>query len=428
MNSRLLPKTLPCLLLSGASCAVQPLGAGNAQGRVKAAATVLASAACCWLSVPHVGAPLPILEDPSLHQRELATLQEHYRRALGTTAFAAALDWTQKPVWPPADPLADQDWSCDPRASPLSIWAFSTEADHAVFRAHVDRQKARFAALAAASAREVAERERILAATRAGHGIETQDWDPAPDLDKQELALRVALLLDQLYQPLHRLLEGVCPEVLKDLEAIRALDQGVLKVFQTVTPRLEREKTHNLVLVKILELERERAGRKLEQLKVRRRLCVTEALDDRVGNLERVLRNLGRDLAGALGRAKDLDAASAAVRALMDWPGTAAQADPGADPPRHVPDEEARQPVPVAAMVAAADPGRGRGLRPGIEQRRPVAVPGPSGPRGFDPRSMGKAAAILDPVRSAVARGPGSARSAGITRARTREIHSGLAG
>jgi len=344
MHSRILRSFLPRLLLAGTFCAVPALHAGNVQGRArKAAAVALAVAASHWLFAPDAGGPLPDLEDPSLHQGELGLLQERHGRALRTSSFAAAVGWTRAAVWPPVDPQEDLDWSCPPRPSPLSTWQLGTAENEAAFRAHLDRQKARFAELAEASARNVAERDQALDATRRGYvqAPPGQSFDRA--LQKQELALRVAERLERLYQPIHGLLQDLGPADLVSLDAIRSLDQRLVQVLQGVGPRLERENIHNQVLIKMLEIELERAGRKLERLKVRSRLCVTASLGAQIRTQESALRSLGGDLADARGRMEELDAATAAIRALLDWPWAGTPAGPDAGPPRPFPEEEARQ-------------------------------------------------------------------------------------
>jgi hypothetical protein len=338
MKPRFLRRSTPCLLLSACFCAVQPLAAGNVQGCAKA----VAAAAVLYLAVHQGGfvpeAPLPAVEDPSLHQQELAFLQQRYARALETGAFMAALDRTQRLDAPPEDPLAD--WNCVWQAELFSPGEFGTEDRYATFRAHIDRQKALFATLAEASARKVAERQQALDDLYRLYSVRAEGRDLDTELEKQQLAVRMAQLLDRLYQPIHRLLQGVCCGGLTDLDAIRRLDQGVRETVQAAAPRLDREQTHNLVLARILELERTVARRQLQLLKVQQRRCLAATFEDQIRTQKMALRDMGRELAEARGRAAELDAAMTALRDLVSWSPGINQTHPGSEASGRPQDEE----------------------------------------------------------------------------------------
>ncbi len=317
MKSRILTKSMLLFLLSAGFCAVQPLAAGNTL-KGMAAGGLLATAA---------------LTDPGVHQQMLGLLHQEYGKALGTSIFEAAQGL---PDAPPMDLKAYVDWHCADKVPLFDLQDIGTEERCRAFQAHIDRERVRFASLAEASARKVAELERNL--DRTGRRGATDHQDPCSALgpSKEGLALELARKLDHVYQSFHRLLQGVRSADLNDPDAIRKFDQMAVQEYQAATLMLGRETQDNTAVTKTLDLVRERAKRSLDHLEVRRRNCQTETPADQVKDLRQVVSDLGTDWVNALERTNDMNAAMLDLLSLKRWIHSGAS--------RRFPEEEAREP------------------------------------------------------------------------------------
>jgi hypothetical protein len=298
------------LLLPGLLSAVQPLGAGNvsAKAKVMAGVALVAGGAYQWLA-PQPNVPLAAFEDPILHRQILAGMQERYGPETGTTLFQAGLErgWQ----------LQEQEEGLD--AQPDSLFRFrepGTEACFAAFRAHIEQQKDLFAKRAEASADEVKLRRwfaesPLPGAKGQGHSASLMTRDQALGMVRnQERALAMSELLSRFYQSIHRVLRGVNPADMTDLESIRRLDQEVRAACRPLARRIELEDTLNLMLIKILDMELQILGSKPENRYVR------EAMQ--------------RDRGEAHARSAMMFEARGASHGLEHWAGISAQGGFGA--------------------------------------------------------------------------------------------------
>jgi hypothetical protein len=183
----------------------------------------------------------------------LDLFQQEYGQALETRIFEA----TQVlPDLPPAKLEAYEDGYCSERASLFQPQAFRTEEHYTSFRAHIDRERARFAVRAQAAAQKAAWLERDQERTGRRGATHGQGPGPAPRPSRGELALAMARNLDKLCQSFHRLLLGVRTVDLTDQAAIHKLDQAALKPFLAATHMLGRETEDNDALTRALDLLR----------------------------------------------------------------------------------------------------------------------------------------------------------------------------